>query len=570
MRVLYGSQTGTGQMFATQLAESAAERNWDVDVLAMDEVSVTEALKHDGPLVVVTSVFGEGVPPDNARQFCLDLNGFASRPKDGISSHGGRFAVFGLGNSRYGCERFNETGRVIDAQLELCGRQRLLPFQPGDASNDIEEEFDVWMEQLLESVGDGSGGAAEAPVDRIAILPPSNEAYTSSFYREFDPKVFSLENPMIFDCVATRSLLTSKFRPCNEITLSHKELRFETGDYVGLFPVNSDANVEEMISLFNLDGASMFQIEEGYAAAINCRRKTFPKPVQVRTFLRQYCDLQRPLALATARKLVTWCTNEKDQDLILKALADRNGALYRELFLFQTLPKVLAQFSSLKMGLNELVELLPPPRPVYYSIASSSLRNPHQLRLVVGQHHFEGMNGLCSTHLTQNLGAGETIQGLVKESAFRLPKDPTKPIIMVACGSGIAPFLAFIDERSATGGQNVLFFGCMRPDWDFLYKPELDEWATEGLLDLNVAFSHENPSAPVFAQHLFSQRGKEMFALLEQGAFLYVCGHTRMGAGFEEALREVILQGCDNDATRAAVYYDHLIESERLKLDVFA
>ena len=110
----------------------------------------------------------------------------------------------------------------------------------------------------------------------------------------------------------------------------------------------------------------------------------------------------------------------------------------------------------------------------------------------------------------------------------------------------------------------------MRPDWDFLYKPELEEWATEGLLDLNVAFSHENPSAPVFAQHLFSQRGKEMFALLEQGAFLYVCGHTRMGAGFEEALREVILQGCDNDATRAAVYYDHLIESERLKLDVFA
>ncbi|KFZ06825.1 hypothetical protein V501_07045 [Pseudogymnoascus sp. VKM F-4519 (FW-2642)] len=67
----------------------------------------------------------------------------------------------------------------------------------------------------------------------------------------------------------------------------------------------------------------------------------------------------------------------------------------------------------------------------------------------------------------------------IRTSAFRLPLDICKPIIMVGAGSGIAPFRAFVQERAGlaaegfTVGPILLFFGCRSTSEDFLYA---DEW----------------------------------------------------------------------------------------------
>jgi sulfite reductase alpha subunit-like flavoprotein len=66
-----------------------------------------------------------------------------------------------------------------------------------------------------------------------------------------------------------------------------------------------------------------------------------------------------------------------------------------------------------------------------------------------------------------------------------------------------------------------------------------------------------------------NQKAERLFGLLEQGACVYVCGHTRMGQGVNEALRKIVLLAL-KDETAATKYIDNLFETSRLKTDVFA
>ena len=65
-------------------------------------------------------------------------------------------------------------------------------------------------------------------------------------------------------------------------------------------------------------------------------------------------------------------------------------------------------------------------------------------------------------------------------AAFYLPPDPETPLVLIAPGAGLVPFLGFLQERACqalagrTVTKSVLFFGCRRPGEDFLY-PHSDE-----------------------------------------------------------------------------------------------
>ncbi len=141
---------------------------------------------------------------------------------------------------------------------------------------------------------------------------------------------------------------------------------------------------------------------------------------------------------------------------------------------------------------------------------------------------------------------------------------------MVAVGSGLAPFLAFAEERAlANARNNTLFFGCMRPDQDLIFKEELERWHATGAVDVHLAFSHQTREM-VFVQHLMLQQRARLWELIGQGAHIYMCGHVRMGRGVEEAIRAILLWGCNNSLERATIMYDALYETSRLHSDVFA
>jgi sulfite reductase (NADPH) flavoprotein alpha-component len=160
---------------------------------------------------------------------------------------------------------------------------------------------------------------------------------------------------------------------------------------------------------------------------------------------------------------------------------------------------------------------------------------------------------------------------LERNERFRLPADPDRDIIMIGPGTGVAPFRAFVQQRTAMGarGRNWLLFGNPHFRSDFLYQLEWQAALEQGTLHrMDVAFSRDQ-SKKIYVQHRLREHGRDVFDWLENGAHLYVCGATSMARDVEAALREVIVEQGARDAEAADAYIAALREQHRYARDVY-
>ncbi|CAM9816058.1 unnamed protein product [Discosporangium mesarthrocarpum] len=202
------------------------------------------------------------------------------------------------------------------------------------------------------------------------------------------------------------------------------------------------------------------------------------------------------------------------------------------------------------MGEEDLATICPKIQPRYYSISSSSLALPTQIDLTVALHTFTTpagveRRGLASTFLVdQARPGGATVPGFVQESTFRLPEAPETPVIMIAAGSGIAPFRGFVQERDLLRrsgvrvGHTRLYFGSCSPDTNDLYKLFFETVAALGSLDLRKTYDNWPEGAPrEYPQDRVRKDSDTILGMMRsEGAHLYVCGHGKLGTGVREAL----------------------------------
>jgi sulfite reductase (NADPH) flavoprotein alpha-component len=143
---------------------------------------------------------------------------------------------------------------------------------------------------------------------------------------------------------------------------------------------------------------------------------------------------------------------------------------------------------------------------------------------------------------------------------------------MVGPGTGIAPFMAFLQERKISGatGQNWLFFGDQKSATDFLYREELEAWQQEGVLHkLSTAFSRDQ-AEKVYVQHRMLEAAEELFAWLDKGAYFYICGDaSRMAKDVDAALHQVVEKAGGKSPEEAAAYVEELKKSKRYRKDVY-
>jgi sulfite reductase (NADPH) flavoprotein alpha-component len=249
----------------------------------------------------------------------------------------------------------------------------------------------------------------------------------------------------------------------------------------------------------------------------------------------------------------------KSTSRLLKTLFEQSGAselseyLKPEnaerlpLFLHDHTPADLLSLYPVSLTGQELVSLLVPLRPRFYSIASSQRLFPREAhltvilihRLINGQHHL----GVASGFLTQRAAPQKTDISFYIQPAhhFSLPSDPHTPIILIGTGTGIAPYRAFLQERTAlhAPGKNWLFFGERNRQTDFYYE---DFWLSlekKGALRLSCAFSRDSLQK-TYVQHLMWQQRKDLWEWIGQGAVLYVCGSAAsMAKGVEETFCQI-------------------------------
>jgi cytochrome P450/NADPH-cytochrome P450 reductase len=339
-----------------------------------------------------------------------------------------------------------------------------------------------------------------------------------------------------------------------------------------------------------------FQLTDDATMILSTTRPTLTtslpigRPMAVLEVLRRHVELQQPATQQDLEVLAAHnrCPPHKDH---LMALATSEERYLAEVLTPRlSVLDLLERWTSIELPLARFLELLPPMRLRRYSISSSTRVAPHKPTLtvtVVDEPALSGNGryfGAASTYL-QRVQPGDRIALGVRSTStpFHPPENNSAPMVLIAAGSGIAPFRGFLQERAAraaageTAGPCVLFIGCRHPDVDALYRDELAAWQRDGLVEVLPAYSRHEPAAvdadgqPVtYVQHRVWQERGRVATMLEQGAFVFLCGDGRRMAPAARAVLARILTpvgaGEDDGRRRLGV----LEQQGRYVADLFA
>jgi sulfite reductase alpha subunit-like flavoprotein len=209
--------------------------------------------------------------------------------------------------------------------------------------------------------------------------------------------------------------------------------------------------------------------------------------------------------------------------------------------------------------------------PRRYSIASSPTVDSKSIKLLVSEatfnHNGTTQWGLASHFVCQSPVATKlSIKTVPCQNGFRNPKLENTPIVMIGAGTGIASFLAFLDERKsrnwvsiAKGGQSkaILLFGSRTKD-SLLVPEQLQEYLDSGVLDTLIQCYSRSPSRCKYVQDLVElDKSLLLKLILDENATIYVCGNDALRSGIKKAF-DGILAGTkvSIDTLRASKRYN--------------
>lgn len=527
--IFYGSQTGTAEDYASRLAKEGSSRfglkTMTADLEDFDYENLDQ-FPDDKIAFFVMATYGEGEPTDNAVEFWEFMN--AEPPSFSESSDEKpleklKYVAFGLGNNTY--EHYNSMVRNLDKILTNLGAKRVGTAGEGDdGAGTMEEDFLAWKEPMWTALAEDMGleerEAVYEPVfsveERDDLTPEDNTVYlgepNKNHLEGTQKGPFNAHNPYIAPIAESRELFTVKDRNCLhvEIDVSNSNISYTTGDHIAVWPTNAGMEVDRFVKTFGL--------EEKRDRVISMKgldptaKVPFPTPTTYDTAIRYHMEICAPVSRQFISTLAAFAPNENAKKEMVRLGSEPD--YFKE--------KIASQYMNISQACNSvsteswsavpfscLVESLNKLQPRYYSISSSSAVQPKKIsvtavvesiRIPGAGHVVKGVttNYLLALKQMQNGDPSPSPHGLtysitgprnkydgfhvpvhVRHSNFKLPSDPSKPIIMVGPGTGVAPFRGFVQERAAAAkkgenvGTTVLFYGCRKRSEDWLYK---DEW----------------------------------------------------------------------------------------------
>ncbi|WP_420862493.1 diflavin oxidoreductase [Algirhabdus cladophorae] len=516
MTILYGSQSGTCESLSKDLRKYAKTKGFDAKISALDDFDPAQlaGIEH---MTIIAATFGEGEPADNAVQFHAALMG----PDAPALPASLNFAVCGLGDTSYA--EFNQAARDLDARLAELGATRVLDMVACDVA--YEDAYAAWKTGVFETGAFiAAAGASSAPEPEAAgPMFDKNRPFAGTLM-----KVDKLSGE-------------GSAKTVNHIEISlaggGEDLEYQVGDALGLWPTNCPLEVSELLAAGGFNGSEAVMLKD--------------TPTSLRAALLNRLDL----TTVTPSTLELWDIEKPDEN---SQIID------------------LIELGDLNLDPQAFVDGLRPLQPRLYSIASSPKAHPGEVHLTVGEVHYDlrtARKGVASTYLGQRLQPGGQVGVYIQKSAhFHLPADEATPVIMIGPGTGIAPFRAFLEERAAqqSKGENWLFFGDQHQKTDFLYRTELEDWASSGVLTkTSLAWSRDG-AEKVYVQDLIRKDGAVFYDWLSKGAAIYVCGDaTRMAADVDQTICEVVAEFGGMDADAAKQYVAGLGKAGRYQRDVY-
>lgn len=541
LTILFGSQTGNAKHVAQDIGDAASAKGFAVKVQDLAEYKAAN-LKNERYLVIVTSTYGEGEPPENAISF---YNFLFSKKAPQLPEL--RYAVLGLGDTSY--EFFCKTAQDFDQRLAELGGKAVITR--ADLDVDYAAAAATWQQNLITTLEPEFAKAPAASAE-VITWPGSSQTAAAAVTSYNKQQPFSAElytNQKITGRDSTKDVRHI------EISLAGSGLTYQPGDALGVYFSNDPALVRELLLLTGIAGDTPVVLADQRLTVTQALTDELELTQSYPAFVDKY---------AKAANNETLLALLADKVALRAYLADRQ------------IIDIVREHPAL-ISAQQLVDALRKQQPRLYSIASSQAEVEDEVHLTVGVVRYDAFGkphlGGASGFLAERLTEGGSIKVFVESNNnFRLPENDDTPVLMIGPGTGIAPFRAFLQERDARGasGKNWLFFGNPHFTQDFLYQVELQNYLKQGLLTkLDVAFSRDT-AEKVYVQHKLLKQAAEVWQWLEQGAHLYICGDgARMAKDVHQALLTIIQQQGGKDEKAAQHYLDQLRIAKRYQKDVY-
>jgi sulfite reductase alpha subunit-like flavoprotein len=341
------------------------------------------------------------------------------------------------------------------------------------------------------------------------------------------------------------------------LDLRSTPLTYQAGDALVVYPRNRPELVQEWLELTGHRGDSPVTL-----AGIG--------DTDLATALREHLEIAVPVP-ALLDFVATHTTSRELRRVI------RGERSQRDRWLWGRQAVDVVADTGVQATAQEWCDTLTPLRERRYSISSAPEISPHEVRVLVSVVRYRAPSGTARTgvasgHLADS-GLGQPVRVAIARSAgFAPPDNPETPMIMIGPGTGLAPFLGFLDARSARGhaGRNWLFFGEQHEVSDYYYRDELAELRRTGLLTrLDLAFSRDQRSK-IYVQDRMRQHGAVLWRWLTEGARIYVCGDAaRMARDVDATLRHIVAVHAGMSTEQADAHVRRLAADGRYLRDVY-
>ncbi|XP_020932276.1 methionine synthase reductase isoform X6 [Sus scrofa] len=645
--LLYATQQGQAKAIAEEICEKADAHGFSADLHCISESDKYDLRTEAAPLVVVVSTTGNGDPPDTARKFVkaiqdktlpgdllahlrLELvvepwiNGlWAALEKHFASRRGNEMngAVAMASNPSLSSEPVTPEVSHIDSQVGL-----LRLDDSGRRDSEVSEQnvvnrgpSSVWIAGFESSLTQSAPPLSQASLN-IPASPPEylqvdlqealgqeeSHAPVTSVDPVFHVPVSKAVQLTTNDAVKTTLLI--------ELDISQTDFSYQPGDAFSVICPNSDSEVERLLQRLQLADRREHRVFLKIKADTKKKGAALPQHVpegRSLQFLFTWCLEIRAVPKKAFLRALAEHSSDGAERRRLQELCSRQGtADYNRLVrdARACLLDLLLAFPSCQPPLGLLLEHLPKLQPRPYSCASSSLFHPGKLHFIFNIVEFSShttakvlRRGVCTGWLAtlvepilqpnaradgEKAPAPKIYIAPRTANSFHLPGEPSAPVIMVGPGTGIAPFIGFLQHREKLQehhpaghfGATWLFFGCRHKDRDYLFRDELRHFLKCGILThLKVSCSREAPAgeeeeAPAkYVQDSIQRHGQQVArALLQERGYVYVCGDAKnMAKDVNDTLVDIISKEVGGGKLEAMKMLATLKEEKRYLQDIW-
>jgi sulfite reductase (NADPH) flavoprotein alpha-component len=564
IQVLFGTESGNAEGMALIIHQLAEALGYESELIDMAQFEPTMLPKWQTVFMAI-STNGEGEMPINAEACWEEAQSITNNALGHL-----KFAILSLGDSAY--DYFCQAGIDWDNYLVSQGANAIIEREDVDA--DFYQPSIDWISQAFVALTGKEEDQIEAMLEKLLSQQEEQQTDSGQSYNESNPWMAKLIEKRDL-CASESSKTVQHFA----LSLAGSDITYKPGDCIEVLAENDPALVENLMQLMFWNDSSK----------VNVAGKSMP----LREALSYHVEIRQP-TLKLLKMLGGICSSKTlktvletaDKKAIDDILYGHDVASLIKRYSRELIPRsdITSKLKSLfgkpqyypRFEAQLLINYLKPLQARAYSIASSQQAFNDEVHLTVAKVSYEfderQHKGLCS-HYLSDLPLNASLKcWLLPNKYFVLPEDKEQNIIMIGPGTGIAPFIGFLQSRQQqqAQGENWLFFGDRQKQYDFIYQNELQDFLDKGILTrLETAFSRDQAEKE-YVQDKLKQAGKDVFAWLETGAVVYVCGDAKyMAKDVEQALVHVIGEHGSMDRGDAEHYLKDMQKHQRYLRDVY-